>query len=138
MKSVLLVDDDNVVLLSVGVQLKAMGYVVYTAKDAVTAVSAVRKNAPDVVVLDISLPAGDGFRVAGRLQNLIDSAATPLIFITATPSAQLRERARQLGAAGFLAKPFYATQLADAIESAFSGVNALSGGPALQAERQPA
>lgn len=130
MKSVLLVDDDNTVLLSVGVRLKAMGYTIYTAKDAVTAISAVRKNSPDVVVLDISLPAGDGFRVADRIQRLIESAATPLIFMTATPSLPLRERARSVGAAGFLAKPFYATELADAIECAYSGAAAFSSGTA--------
>jgi len=79
MKTVLLVDDDNTILLGTGVRLKSMGYTVYTAKDAVSAISAVRKNEPDVVVLDISLPAGDGFAVAERLQNLIGSAATPII-----------------------------------------------------------
>src|ERR1700733_13340927 len=126
MKSVLLVDDDNTVLLGTGVRLKAMGYVVYTAKDAVNAVSAVRKNEPDVVVLDISLPAGDGFLFAERLQNIVGSAATPIIFttpiisITASDSPELRERAKQLGAVGFLKKPFDATALADAIESALS------------------
>ena len=82
MKRVLLVDDDNTVLLGIGVRLKSMGYTVYTAKDAVSAVSAVVKNNPDVVVLDVSLPAGDGFLVADRLQNLVASAATPIIFIT--------------------------------------------------------
>jgi CheY-like chemotaxis protein len=120
MKSVLLVDDDNTVLLGTGVRLKAMGYVVYTAKDAVSAVSAVRKNEPDVVVLDISLPAGDGFMVADRLQNLVGSAATPIIFITASENPALRERAMKLGAVGFLKKPFDATSLADAIEMALS------------------
>jgi CheY-like chemotaxis protein len=120
MKSVLLVDDDNTVLLGTGVRLKAMGYVVYTAKDAVSAVSAVRKNEPDVVVLDISLPAGDGFMVAERLQNLVGSAATPIIFITASENPALRERAMKLGAVGFLKKPFDATSLADAIEMALS------------------
>jgi CheY-like chemotaxis protein len=120
MKSVLLVDDDNTVLLSTGVRLKAMGYIVYTAKDAVSAISAVRKNEPDVVVLDISLPAGDGFLVADRLQNLVGSAATPIIFITASENPTLRERAMKLGAVGFLKKPFDATSLADAIEMALS------------------
>ena len=120
MKSVLLVDDDNTVLLGTGVRCKAMGYVVYTAKDAVSAVSAVRKNEPDVVVLDISLPAGDGFMVAERLQNLVGSAATPIIFITASENPALRERAMKLGAVGFLKKPFDATSLADAIEMALS------------------
>jgi len=118
MKTVMLVDDDNTVLLATGVRLKSMGYIVYTAKDAVSAVSAVRKNNPDVVVLDISLPAGDGFTVAERLQTLTGSAATPIIFITSSEDTKLREQARKMGAVGFLTKPFDATQLADAIETA--------------------
>ena len=120
MKSVLLVDDDNTILLSIGVRLKHMGYTVYTAKDAVTAVSAVVKNEPDVVVLDLSLPAGDGFLVAGRLQKLVTSGATPIIFITGSENPVLRERAMAMGAAAFLTKPFDATSLADAVESALS------------------
>ncbi len=120
MKSVLLVDDDNVVLLGTGVRLKSMGYIVFTAKDAVSAVSAVVKNHPDVIVLDVSLPAGDGFLVAERLQNLVGSAATPIIFITASANPLLRERAMRSGASGFLQKPFDATLLADAIECALS------------------
>jgi two-component system cell cycle response regulator len=120
MKTVLLVDDDNVFLLTIGVRLKSMGYTVYAAKDAVSAISAVRKNNPDVIVLDISLPAGDGFMVAARLQNLISTAATPIIFVTASEKPGLRERAMKLGAVQFLNKPFDATTLADAIESALS------------------
>ena len=120
MKSVLLVDDDNTILLSIGVRLKHMGYTVYTAKDAVTAVSAVVKNQPDVVVLDLSLPAGDGFLVAGRLRKLVTSGATPNIFITGSENPLLRERAMLMGAAAFLTKPFDATSLADAVESALS------------------
>src|ERR1700736_4186591 len=90
MKSVLLVDDDSAILLGTGVRMRSMGYTVYTAEDAVNAVSAVRKNEPDVVVLDISLPAGDGFLVADRLHNLDGSAATPIIFITASDNPALR------------------------------------------------
>jgi CheY-like chemotaxis protein len=120
MKTVLLVDDDNVFLLTIGVRLKSMGYTVHAAKDAVNAVSAVRKNNPDVIVLDVSLPAGDGFMVAERIQNLISTAATPIIFITASEKPGLRERAMKLGAVKFLNKPFDATTLADAIESALS------------------
>jgi DNA-binding response OmpR family regulator len=120
MKTVLLVDDDNTILLGIGVRLKSMGYTVYTAKDAISAVSAVVKNQPDVVVLDVSLPAGDGFLVAGRLQNLVGSAATPVIFITANENPVLRQRGMALGAAAFFTKPFDATSLADAVESALS------------------
>jgi CheY-like chemotaxis protein len=120
MKTVLLVDDDNIFLLSIGVRLKSMGYTVCTAKDAVSAVSAVRKSNPDVVILDVSLPAGDGFVVAERLQNLMQCAATPIIMVTASDKSGLRERAIKLGAVGFMKKPFDATTLADAIESALS------------------
>jgi CheY-like chemotaxis protein len=120
MKTVLLVDDDNVFLLTIGVRLKGMGYTVCAAKDAANAISVVRKAAPDVIVLDVSLPGGDGFLVADRLQKLITSAATPIIFVTATEKQGMRERAMKLGAVAFLAKPFDATTLADAIESATS------------------
>ena len=120
MKTVLLIDDDNVFLLTIGVRLKSMGYTVYAAKDAVNAISAVRTNNPDVIVLDVSLPAGDGFMVAERLQNLISTAATPIIFVTASEKPGLRERAMKLGAVAFLNKPFAATTLADAIETALS------------------
>ena len=120
MKTVLLVDDDHTFLLIMGVRLKSMGYTVCTAKDAVNAVSAARKNNPDIVVLDVSLPAGDGFLVADRLRNLVGSSMTPIIFITASEKAELRQRAMKLGAVEFLQKPFGAATLVDAIESALS------------------
>src|ERR1700722_20991999 len=120
MKTILLIDDDNVFLLSIGVRLKSMGYTVHTAKDAASAISVARQTSPDVIVLDVSLPAGDGFLVAERLQTLISSAVTPIIFVTASEKPGLRERAMKLGAVAFLNKPFDATALADAIESALS------------------
>ncbi len=120
MKSVLLVDDDHAVLLGIGVRMKSMGYTVYTAKDAVSAVSTVVRSKPDVVVLDISIPAGDGFLVCRRLQNLVGSAATPIIFMTSSADPSLRKRALEQGAVAFLQKPFDATTLADAVEQALS------------------
>jgi CheY-like chemotaxis protein len=68
-----------------------MGYTV-AAEDGATAIAAVRKNNPDVIILDVSLLAGDGFVVAERLENLISTAATPIIFITASEKPGLRER----------------------------------------------
>jgi len=125
MKTVLLVDDDNIFLLSVGVRLKSMGYTVCAVKDAASVLSVVRKSNPDIIVLDVSLPAGDGFLVAERLRNLVTSAATPIIFVTASVKPGLRERAMSLGAVAFLTKPFEAAVLAAAIESAISPLSAL-------------
>jgi CheY-like chemotaxis protein len=120
MKTVLLIDDDNTFLLTIGVRLKSMGYTVCAAKDAASAISVVRKTNPDVIVLDVSLPGGDGFLVAERLRNIVAVAATPIIFVTASVKPGLRERAIKLGAVGFLAKPFDAATLAEALESAIS------------------
>lgn len=120
MKTVLMVEDDPKIALAFGVRLKAMGYTVVTASDAISAVSQVRKCHPDVVLLDISLPGGDGFLVAKRLGHLVETSATPIIFITASQRPDLRERAMRAGAVGFLQKPFHATELADMIESALT------------------
>lgn len=116
MKTVLLVEDDKKITLAIGIRLKSMGYEVATAADAVSAVAQARKCKPDVVLLDINLPGGDGFLVAERLQSLMQTSATPIIFITASKQEGLKKRAMELGAVAFLEKPFDATQLADAIE----------------------
>jgi len=108
------------VALAFGIRLKSMGYLVHTARDAITGVSQVRKIKPDFVLLDISLPGGDGFVVAEQIHRLAGSAATPIIFMTASQRPDLRKRAMELGAAGFLHKPFDATALADAIECALT------------------
>ena len=116
MKKVLMIEDDAKVSLALGIRLKSMGYEVVTAADAVSAVSQARKSSPDVILIDINLPGGDGFVVAQRLKTLVQTSATPMIFITASKKSGLKERARELGAVAFLEKPFTATEMADAIE----------------------
>jgi CheY-like chemotaxis protein len=120
MKTVLMVEDDPKITLAFSIRLRALGYTVHTAADAVVAVSQVRKHKPDVVVLDISLPGGDGFLVAERISKLDGPSPTPIVFITASQRPDLRDRALGLGAVGFLQKPFDAAELSDAIESALS------------------
>jgi len=120
MTTILMVEDDAKIVLAFGVRLKAMGYTVFTASDAVSAIAQVRKCKPDLVLLDISLPGGDGFLVTERMRILQQSRSTPIIFITASKRPDLRERAMRLGAAGFLEKPFDAQQLAHAIETVLS------------------
>lgn len=118
MKKILLIEDDRRVSQAIGISLKAMGYQVATGSDAVSAAAQARKFAPDVVVLDLNLPGGDGFTVAERLQQLTETAAVPIIFITASKQEGLHERARAAGASRLLEKPFGITELAEAIESA--------------------
>jgi len=117
-KKVLLIEDDKQITLALGVRLKSMGYEVVSAADAVSSVAQARKHDPDVILIDINLPGGDGFVVAERLRSNLQTSSTPFIFITASKQSGLKERAQQLGASAFLEKPFDATTLADAIELA--------------------
>ena len=120
MKKILIVEDDQDIAKALSIRLKNAGYEVSIAPDALTAVETAVKKAPDLVLLDISLPAGNGFTVAERIQSLIPTA-TPLIFLTASKKPGLREKAKELGASAFFHKPYQADDLLGAIQLALVG-----------------
>lgn len=93
-----------------------MGYQVDSAADAVYAMNAAVRCQPEVILLDINLPGGDGFVVADRVRASDSLGATPIIFITASKEPGLRARAAEYGASAYLEKPFHAAQLAEALE----------------------
>jgi DNA-binding response OmpR family regulator len=108
---ILVVEDDKRIALALTVRLRAAGYDVITAPDAVLAVSLALKHRPDLMVLDILMPGGNGFLVAERIQDLEAMLGIPCIFLTASKQPGLREQARRLGAAGFFEKPYDAGEL---------------------------
>ena len=61
-KKILIVDDDHDLVLGLSARLKANGYNVVCAGDAISAITVARKEAPDLIILDLGLPAGDGAR----------------------------------------------------------------------------
>ena len=76
--------------------------------------STVVNSNPDLVLLDISMPAGNGFTVAERLKTVLPNPV-PVIFLTASKQPEFRARARQLGAAGYFEKPYEAADLLAAV-----------------------
>ncbi len=118
MKKILVVEDDKNIAMAMTVRLKSAGYEVKTAYDAMTGLMAARKEQPDLMLLDISMPAGGGFSIAERAQNLSDTVGTPVIFVTASSETGLRERAEELGAVAFLQKPVESDQLLRCVRSA--------------------
>jgi two-component system response regulator ArlR len=124
MKKILIVEDDENIAKALSIRLKNAGYEVTVAPDALAAVETAVKKAPDLVLLDISLPAGSGFSVAERIQSLIPTA-TPLIFLTASKKPGLREKAKELGAAAFFQKPYEWDDLLGAIQLALAGAPAV-------------
>lgn len=124
MKRILIVEDDQNISRALSIRLKNAGYEVSVAPDALTGVEFALKKLPDLVLLDISLPAGSGFTVAERIQSLIPTA-TPFIFLTASNQPGLRAKAKELGAAAFFHKPYEADDLLGAIQLALAGAPAV-------------
>jgi DNA-binding response OmpR family regulator len=116
---ILIVEDDRKIAMALGLRLRAAGQEVIFAYDAAAGLSSAVKEQPDLVLLDIGLPAGSGLVVAERIRNLIPRYV-PIIFLTASRQPELRRQALALGAAGFLEKPFEAAELMVAIQDALN------------------
>lgn len=118
MKTILIVEDNPKIAKAVGARLKHQGYAVRIACDAPSALMQARKQEPDVAILDISIPGGNGLDVAENLKLNICEKDLPVIFITASKDPTLKQRASKIHAAAFLEKPFSAQQLVAAIDNA--------------------
>jgi len=111
-KKILIVDDSPVILKALSIKLIASGYELFTAQDGSAAVAAVRRNKPDLILLDISFPpdvgpgvAWDGFLIMNWLRRLDEAKSIPIIVITGGEPAKYRERAMAAGASYFFQKP---------------------------------
>jgi two-component system phosphate regulon response regulator PhoB len=120
-RRVLLVDDDAALRLLYRFNLEASGLTVVEAPDGETALRSLAEELPDVVLLDVMMPGTDGWEVARRLANDARTRRLPIIFITALAEDAVRLRGQELGAVGYLTKPFNPVLLADEIESILTG-----------------
>jgi DNA-binding response OmpR family regulator len=105
-RTILLADDDEALLKALAVRLEHEGYRVITTLDAYQALDHAVKHDPDLLVLDINMPAGRGFSVAQRMTRINHLVQTPVLFLTGDPDPSLRAQALALGAVGFVTKPF--------------------------------
>jgi CheY-like chemotaxis protein len=119
-QKILVVDDDKDIQRLLALRLGSAGYETAFASDGITAISAARQEAPDLIVLDLGLPAGDGFSVLERLQALPQLASIPVIVLTARESPETRARALEAGVERFVSKPFESEALLEAIAAALS------------------
>lgn len=104
-KTILIVDDDPAIRQGYGIRLRANGYQTSFAVDAVSAVSEACKNIPDLIILDLGLPAGDGFVVMERLSTVTSLSQIPVLVVSARDRETTKSQAIQAGAKGFLQKP---------------------------------
>jgi DNA-binding response OmpR family regulator len=104
-RKLLIVDDDEDLLRGLSVRLKACGYQVVHAADGIQAISVAMKEAPDLILLDIGLPGGNGYVVMERLKSINATSGVPIIVLSARDPATDRQRALDAGAAAYYQKP---------------------------------
>lgn len=117
-KKILIVEDDADVRMGLHMRLKANHYDTFFAGDALSAMAEVRKHEPDLILLDLGLPAGDGFVVMDRLKAFPALAIIPIIVISGRSGVANRERVLKAGAKAFLEKPVDNAELLAVIRQA--------------------
>ena len=103
-KVILAVDDDPKILKAIELRLTSRGFTVLTASNGHDAFVMAEMKKPDLIIADIWMPVGMGFSLAYKLKQSMHEI--PLILMTASKQPGLKGKARDMGAAGFLEKPY--------------------------------
>ena len=115
---ILIVDDDLDMLQALQTRLKASGFDVHCAGDGMGAISEARKHTPDLIVLDLGIPVGDGFAVLDTLKTNIDLSSIPVIVLSGRDRRANEERVLNAGARAFLQKPVQSNEFLAVIRQA--------------------
>lgn len=102
---ILIVDDDPDLRIALKLRLRANDYDTINAVDGYSAITQAHKQKPDLIILDLGLPAGDGFVVLDRLHRNPELADIPVIVLTARDPESTERKALQMGACAFFQKP---------------------------------
>ena len=125
-KKILVVDDDQIILKTLSTALISSGYQVFTAADGPGAVTAVTRERPDLILLDLLFPPDaanvggalqDGFFIIEWLRRMGEAGDIPIIIISRDKSAKNKKNALATGAVGFFPKPIDRIALLAAIRA---------------------
>jgi DNA-binding response OmpR family regulator len=130
--TILIIEDDAAVRDALQALLKKVGYDVMVAADGMTAIRTAQQRPPQLVLVDLGLPGGDGFSVIERIRRVARLRLVPIVVLTGKASEENRARAKTAGATAFLSKPPDAAELLRVIAEA-TGRPA----PASSAESKP-
>jgi DNA-binding response OmpR family regulator len=122
-KKILIVDDDPDIVKLLQLRLENQGYNVIVAYDGQAGLDKVRKDNPDLVILDITLPKIDGYGVASILNADEKYKDIPIIMLTARNEFEDISKGMKLGAVSYFQKPFKADVLLGIIQGLVGDAN---------------
>ena len=113
--SVLAVDDSRTMRDMIDLALRADDFEVHLAEDGVDGLDVLDGLAPDVIITDINMPRLDGFGFIDAVRDRQETRHTPILVLTTESSPDLKARARDSGATGWIVKPFAQDKLIRAL-----------------------
>ncbi|MEW6553816.1 MAG: response regulator [Actinomycetota bacterium] len=109
--SALVVDDDRLLLRLIELNLGKAGMKVLLADSGAEALRLAREENPDIILLDLMMPAMDGYEVMRHLKGAEETRDIPVVMLTAKSSQGDRLRCKEMGAVDYVTKPFNLEQL---------------------------
>ena len=111
MSRILAVDDTRSLLNMLKACLERGGHEVFTAKDGVEALEKLREHEPDLVITDLNMPRMNGLESIAAARGEPSGRALPILLLTTETAQELKDRAREVKATGWLTKPFDPDQI---------------------------
>jgi DNA-binding response OmpR family regulator len=125
MKSILIIEDNDLILTNIGEVLELSGYKVILAGNGKVGVELAIKHHPDLIICDVMMPVLDGYGVLHALHKNKTTKNTPFIFLTAKTERSDFRKGMELGADDYITKPFSATELLNAVDSRLKKIDML-------------
>lgn len=114
-QTVLTVDDSRTMRDMLRVTLEESGYRVLQAADGLLGLEVLRDVVPDVIISDINMPNLDGFGFIEAVRRDRRFSGVPILVLTTESSGEMKNRARAVGATGWITKPFDQTKLIEVV-----------------------
>jgi CRP/FNR family cyclic AMP-dependent transcriptional regulator len=118
MNSVLIIEDNSAIQENTMEILQLSGYNVLTADDGGQGISMALLHTPDIILCDIQMPVKSGYEVLIRLKADPLTSKIPFVFFTASVEKKEIQKAMELGADGYIGKPFETSELIETIKIA--------------------
>ena len=114
--TVLIIEDEKLIIVSTQMVLEASGFQVQSAMNGEEGISKARQLKPDLILLDIMMPGIDGWETLTRLKRDPETSGIPVVIFTAREHSRGHQKSAEMGAADYFRKPFEPDELIELVE----------------------